>query len=289
MRRHGLEVGSVALLGLLGALVATAAGAAVEPGHWGVASGTVIRACWGLGGGCHDRVLAGDLRLEVDPVAGTAAVTAADLRSSPVASPGLWWPFPAPDLLPLTGLEGQVEADGSVRLVAPEGRDEVVDLRLTAAGDGLLLDGTYVEPCCDRFRYELDGVRLLPAREAGDEVLRLHDGRFEVTLGWTDSAGQTGVGRVAGVPGPGGEPVPAATRDSGVLWFFGPDNWEMVVKVLDGCAVNGSYWVFAAASTDVAYRLTVTDTSTGEARTYSHPPGAPAPAVTDTAAFASCP
>ena len=80
--------------------------------------------------------------------------------------------------------------------------------------------------------------------------------------------------------------VPGIGREnSGLLWFFDPDNWELLVKVLDGCAVNGHFWVFAAATTDVGTTLTVTDTVTGAIRTYGNPLGQAAAPIQDTQAF----
>ncbi len=77
--------------------------------------------------------------------------------------------------------------------------------------------------------------------------------------------------------------------DSGLLWFFAADNWEMMVKALDGCAVNQHHWVFFVAMTDVQYTLTVVDTQTGQVKAYFNPLGRPSPLVTDTSAFATCP
>ena len=33
----------------------------------------------------------------------------------------------------------------------------------------------------------------------------------------------------------------------------------MLIKVINGCGLNQRYWVYAAATTDVEYQLTVTD------------------------------
>ena len=63
----------------------------------------------------------------------------------------------------------------------------------------------------------------------------------------------------------------------------------MLVKVLNACGLNQHYWVFSAATTNVEYTLTVTDTQTGDKKTYFNPLGTAAPAVTDTSAFATCP
>jgi hypothetical protein len=63
----------------------------------------------------------------------------------------------------------------------------------------------------------------------------------------------------------------------------------MLVKIVDGCAANGHFWVFAATTTDVEYTLQVTDTESGEAASYFNPLGRTAPAITDVEAFATCP
>ncbi|MCP3963713.1 MAG: hypothetical protein GY719_38240 [bacterium] len=109
--------------------------------------------------------------------------------------------------------------------------------------------------------------------------LCLNDDRFLVEVEWRDYDGNTGSGQV----------VPVDSRDSGILWFFSETNWEMLVKVLDGCGINDRFWVFAAATTDVGYRLRVTDLDTGEIREYFNPLGNASPAITDSRAFATCP
>lgn len=109
--------------------------------------------------------------------------------------------------------------------------------------------------------------------------LCLNRDRFRVEVDWRDFQGGTGRAEV----------VPGASADSGLFWFFSPDNWEMLVKVLDGCGNNGHYWVFAAATTTVEYTLRVTDTETGDVKEYVNPLGVSAAAVTDAGAFATCP
>jgi hypothetical protein len=47
------------------------------------------------------------------------------------------------------------------------------------------------------------------------------------------------------------------TSESGYFWFFDPDNVEITVKILDGRAVNGKYWVFIASMTDVGFTAEV--------------------------------
>ncbi len=110
----------------------------------------------------------------------------------------------------------------------------------------------------------------------GDEVRCLLDERYRLELLWWTAAGEAAAARV----------VRAGTDDSVVFSFFDPNNWEVLAKVLDGCAVNGAVWVFGASGTDLGYELYVTDTA-GEAPTavYRNEPGKPAPAFTDTKAF----
>ncbi len=114
---------------------------------------------------------------------------------------------------------------------------------------------------------------------ADDTTLCLHDGRFAVRVTWRDFAGHSGPGRV----------TPARSRESGLFYFFSPDNWELQVKVLDGCGLNQHYWVYAAASTDVGYTLEIRDLLAGRSATYENTLGHVATTVTDIAALATCP
>jgi hypothetical protein len=109
-------------------------------------------------------------------------------------------------------------------------------------------------------------------------VACLSSSRFAVQVDWKTGGGDSGKGQAI-----------KYTPDSGLFWFFGADNIEMIVKVLNACSLNNNYWIFAAATTDVEYTLKVTDTKTGQSKTYFHASGSPAPAVTDTSAFATCP
>jgi hypothetical protein len=78
------------------------------------------------------------------------------------------------------------------------------------------------------------------------------------------------------------------TPDTGYLWFFSASNVETIVKVLDGCGLNDRFWVFAGGLTDVNVVLTVTDTSTGSAKTYTNPPHTTFQPIQDTDAFEAC-
>jgi hypothetical protein len=98
-----------------------------------------------------------------------------------------------------------------------------------------------------------------------------------VTATWKSGNGSTGDGRAV-----------ALTAGSGYFWFFDPANLEVVVKVLDGCSINGHHWAFAAGLTNLEVKTTVTDTFSGFSRTYTNPQGAAFASVQDTATFAEC-
>jgi len=104
-------------------------------------------------------------------------------------------------------------------------------------------------------------------------------GRFAIQVSWKTSSGTNGDGSV----------VPFQTSDSGLFWFFSSTNWETMVKVLNACSLNNRYWVFSASTTNVHYELEVTDIQHGVTKRYFNYLGAPAPAITDTNAFATCP
>jgi hypothetical protein len=110
----------------------------------------------------------------------------------------------------------------------------------------------------------------------GPSTLCLSRGRFRLELTWRTGDGHTGLGSVA----------PCGTTDSGLIWFFDSSNWEMLVKIVDGCALNNRYWVFFAATTNVEFTLRVTDTLTGSVKQYSNPLNHLASPVADTSAFA---
>lgn len=101
--------------------------------------------------------------------------------------------------------------------------------------------------------------------------------------GWSDRSANLPNRRVLALANGIGHPVPIAD-DTGSFWFFGPANLELMIKVLDGRGVNGRYWVFFGALSDVEYEITVTDTATGAVRTYRNEQGTLA-SIADTSAF----
>jgi hypothetical protein len=112
-----------------------------------------------------------------------------------------------------------------------------------------------------------------PLCATGANALCLQGGRFKVEAIWKDFQNHTGAGTT----------VPL-TGDTGGFWFFDPANVELVVKVLDGRPLNGKFWVFYGALSNVEYTVTVTDTQTGKKQTYQNPSGQFASRA-DTSAF----
>jgi plastocyanin len=104
--------------------------------------------------------------------------------------------------------------------------------------------------------------------------------RFKVEIGWRTATG-SGQGQTV--------PLPSAPS-SGLFYFFGADNIEMLIKVLNACVPPfNHYWVFFAATTNVEFTTTVTDTQSGKVKVYFNPLNTSALPVQDVNAFATCP
>jgi hypothetical protein len=113
-----------------------------------------------------------------------------------------------------------------------------------------------------------------------DSVLCLQGGRFQASGFWR-IPDRSEAGYMRAVP---------VTGESGLFWFFSPDNMELMLKVLDGCgAPPNRFWVFAAGMTNIETHVLVADTSTNfTSRQYSSAAGSPYQPVQDTLAF-TCP
>ena len=114
--------------------------------------------------------------------------------------------------------------------------------------------------------YQAGRVRSLsytPSDPSPSPCATLAGDRFQVRVDWSvPSENRSGVATASPV-----------TDDTGSFWFFDPANVELVVKVLDARVINGHFWVFYGALSDVEYTITVTDTETGAVRTYFNPAG----------------
>ena len=115
----------------------------------------------------------------------------------------------------------------------------------------------------DGVELEIWRLRLHPPPCADtEETLCLAAPRFSVRVDWRDFAGRTGSGHATPL-----------TADTGYFWFFDDANVELTVKVVDGTAFNGHYWVYYGALSNVEYWITVEDTVTGDSKQYHNPLG----------------
>lgn len=109
--------------------------------------------------------------------------------------------------------------------------------------------------------------------------LCLAERRFSVEVAVPDPSG------VPGVPGVPllGVAVPL-TSEAGSFWVFTPNNLEIIVKVVDGRAVNGHFWIFIGGLSDLEYRVRVIDNLSLKLKDYVNTPGVVA-SVADTSTF----
>ncbi|HEX2254752.1 MAG TPA: fibronectin type III domain-containing protein [Thermoanaerobaculia bacterium] len=195
----------------------------------------------------------------------------------------------------VTGYRVEARPDGGdwLTVATPERAHAQLDLTSLPPADGYAFRVRAVNEVGVSAPGDEVATGLTAGCTPGPGVLCLLDGRFEVSVSWHDErSDDSGLGHA----------LPFAGSDrTGMFWFFRPDNVELIVKVLDGRPVDGRFWVFYGALTDVAYTLRVRDTALGHAATYlgqqgnlcgdadtSFPDGGVNP-VTSTAAFAARP
>ena len=151
-----------------------------------------------------------------------------------------------------------------------------VKLELKASRGGLDIGKT--------LRVHFDDAYFRPGKCApAAYALCLQNNRFRVRAYWTLPDATEGFGTAVPFSG-GGD-------DSGSFWFFGPDNIELDVKVLNGCTpgLGNHYWFFAAGLTNVQTEIVVDDTLSGKTKVYNTAQGRVFQTITDTSAFATCP
>ncbi len=86
--------------------------------------------------------------------------------------------------------------------------------------------------------------------------------RFRVRVAWTDFQANSGSGVAL-----------AYTPDSGFFYFFNPQILELLVKIVNGCSLNGAYWFYYGSTSNVALHYTVEDLKVCETKTVSVPLG----------------
>lgn len=177
----------------------------------------------------------------------------------------------------LCGVSG-VTTPVTLPVTIDAGEALVVDIDLVPTALGSQMSSLEFNgfPIADATAAVVPANPCLPSTDA----LCLQDDRFTVRSRWRTRFGGTGKAPI--VPG-------VTSDDSGLFYFFNADNWEILLKVLDGCGTNDRYWVFTAATTNVEFTITVTDTQEQQAKSYINPLDMPAQPIQDTNAFATCP
>ena len=123
-------------------------------------------------------------------------------------------------------------------------------------------------------------ARIAPTAAADTLILNAaHPFAITLTARDTGRTGNTGTG--------------LAIPENDIFGFFSiptitgnSSNPEVFVKIIDGRALNGNYWVFSNGLSDLEYTLTVREVATGRTKTYSKAFGsANACGTFDTSAF----
>jgi hypothetical protein len=153
---------------------------------------------------------------------------------------------------------------------------ETVNLALANATNGAAIDPVRGSALL----LVLDDDASQAACQTGPGTLCLLQGRFRAEISYRTPNVGAGTGKAVRL-----------SDQSGLFWFFDANNMEMLIKVIDGCGVPGldAYWVFFAATTNVDFSMTVTDTMTGVAKQYRNPLGLAAAPIQDVTTFRSCP
>lgn len=145
-------------------------------------------------------------------------------------------------------------------------------------GEYAVIVTTYRELDFGPYTVKVDCAAVPYPQQPSGDTLPLLGGRFRVTLGARDHrSGRT----ASGVAIPQNDlfgyfSIPGLTGDV--------NNPEIFVKVIDGRAVNGKFWVFYGGLTDLEFTLNVTDVSTNFVRSYFKAGGSACGAY-DTIAF----
>lgn len=102
--------------------------------------------------------------------------------------------------------------------------------------------------CSDPATRVIAGDGVLPSYNG--RYAELLNGRFRVSATWTNFSNVSGNATF----------VPLGSNDSAIMWFFAPQNFEVLIKAVNACSFNSRYWIFYAATTNVEFTIDVYDT-----------------------------
>lgn len=111
---------------------------------------------------------------------------------------------------------------------------------------------------------------------SSDTIQCLGGNRYSAEITWSSSL-TSGKGQV----------FEATTDDVGLFTLDNADQVDVLIRVLDGCAINNQSWVFMVSLADVAVTTLATDLETGNQQTYSLPLGTVHQPISDVTAI-SC-
>jgi hypothetical protein len=147
---------------------------------------------------------------------------------------------------------------------------------------GPLAPGTWTLEAVFNEQEPAAAIRTLDV-EYAEQRLHLHGLLFSVVVEWF-TPGSPLRGEAYAVP---------TSDEGGYFWFFDATNPEVYVKILDGTAINGHWWVFISSNTNLRFRvhvsyLQILEPPFGIGKTYNSPAGANRNFI-DTTFFAPAP
>lgn len=181
--------------------------------------------------------------------------------------------------MPVSTMAGILLCAASARAALNPSSDRGPVLRRPAAGRAALAPLSAKQAQLDAYSTEVPLVAHIAATAPVDTLVLQAAHPFTITLSARDPrTNATGTG--------------LAIPQNDIFGFFSiptltgnSSNPEVFIKIIDGRALNNSYWVFYNGLTDLEYTLTVRENATGRTKTYIKHAGNTECGAQDTSAF----